>query len=344
MSWWSEVRPRANPEIRRAAASRWDRLTKPPGSLGRLETLIMDIAEMQGSAQVRTGSASVVIFCGDHGSTEEGVSAWPSEVTAQMVANFVRGGAAISVLGRTLGIQLGIVDCGVLGPVAPGIIDCKIRQGTRNFTREPAMTREEAEQALRNGVQVAQDTQADIVAVGEMGIGNTASASALVCAFLGLSAAEATGIGSGLKPDAMPKKVAAIEKALTLHRGCFSNPIHTLAALGGFEIATMVGFILESAAMRRPIVIDGFITSSAALIVRALAPAAGDYLLFSHCSAEKAHTRVLSEIGAEPLLHLGMRLGEGSGAALAIGLIRQAHALYTHMATFEEAAVAGSSS
>ena len=329
-------------DISRIVEERWNSLTKPPGSLGRLETLIADLAEMQGTSEPKLDRKSMYIFCGDHGSTVEGTSAWPSEVTAQMVRNFVRGGAAISVLGKSLGIELTVVDCGVLGPPIAGALDRKIAQGTRNFVREPAMTRAEAQQALDHGAALAAECGADIAGVGEMGIGNTASASALISAFTGLSPVDTVGHGAGISAEGLLRKRSAVEAALVRHKAAFGDPVDTLAAVGGFEIATMAGFLVESAARRRPVVVDGFITSAAVLAARAISPNVVDFLFYSHRSAEHAHRGVLEMLGAEPILDLGMRLGEGSGAALAINLIAQAHALYTKMATFEQAAVAES--
>jgi nicotinate-nucleotide--dimethylbenzimidazole phosphoribosyltransferase len=339
----TSIPKRASQEIQQAVTERWNSLTKPPGSLGRLETLIADLAEMQGTPRPKLDRKAMYIFCGDHGVTAEGVSAWPSEVTAQMVHNFVRGGAAISVLGKSLGIELTVIDCGVLGPPIPGALDRKIATGTRNFTREPAMTRNEADRALEHGAELARECTADIAGVGEMGIGNTASASALVCAFTQLTPAEAVGRGAGISDEGLVLKRNAIDKALELHRPSFGNPLDILATVGGFEIATMTGFILESAARRRPIVVDGFITTAAVLAAQAFDPNVVDYLFYSHCSAEQAHRLVLDRLNAEPLFDLGMRLGEGSGAALAMNLIGQALALYERMATFEQASVAEAS-
>lgn len=338
-----EIVPCRNAEIRQAVEARWNSLTKPPGSLGRLETLIAELAEMQGRRVPKLNHRSMYIFCADHGVTAEGVSAWPSEVTAQMVRNFLRGGAAISVLGGELGIDLSVVDCGVLGPAIPGALNCKIAEGTRNFTREPAMTHAQATQAIEHGTALARECKSDIAGVGEMGIGNTASASALVCAFTGLTPADAVGRGAGLSEEGLLRKREAVERGLALHCGSFGNPMDPMAALsalGGFEIACMTGFLIESAAQRRPVVVDGFITTAAVLVAQACAPNVTDYLFYSHCSAERAHRSVLDFLNAKPILDLGMRLGEGSGAALALGLLSQALALYEKMATFEQASVA----
>lgn len=343
MNAHTSIPPRANRVIREAVEARWNSLTKPPGSLGRLETLVADLAEMQGTPRPILDRKAMYVFCGDHGVTAEGVSAWPSEVTGQMVRNFIRGGAAISVLGKSLGIELTVVDCGVLGPSIPGALDRKIAAGTRNFTREPAMTRDEANRALEHGAALARECKADIAGVGEMGIGNTASASALVCAFTGLTPAKAVGRGAGISDEGLARKRKAVEQALALHHESFGDALGVLSTLGGFEIATMTGFILECAAQRRPVVVDGFITTAAVLAARAFASNVGDYLFYSHCSAEQAHRAVLEILNAQPLFDLGMRLGEGSGAALALGLIGQALALYDRMATFEQASVAEAS-
>jgi nicotinate-nucleotide--dimethylbenzimidazole phosphoribosyltransferase len=335
-----EIPARASAGIRAAVEQRWTSLTKPPGSLGRLETLVADVAEMQATATPSVAYKAIYIFCGDHGVTAEGVSAWPSEVTAQMVRNFVRGGAAISVLGKSLGASLHVVDCGVLGPTIAGTLDRKIAEGTCNFAQGPAMTRAQVEQAVNNGAALARETNADIVGIGEMGIGNTTPASALACAYAGLDVEEAVGRGAGISDEGLERKRTTIARALALHRDALRDPVDTLAALGGFEIATMAGFVLECGVQRRPVVVDGFIATAAVLAARAIAPQVTDYLLYAHCSAEHAHRKVLEYLGTEPLLELDLRLGEGSGAALALGIIDQAHALYARMATFEEASVA----
>ncbi len=343
MTTWTDIPRRADPILRQVVEDRWNSLTKPPGSLGRLETLVADIAEMQGKLRPKLDRKAIYVFCGDHGVTAEGVSAWPSEVTAQMVRNFVRGGAAISVLGAALGIELSIIDCGVIGPCVPGAINRKIAEGTRNFALEPAMTLAEVTQAMDNGAALAHECRADLVGLGEMGIGNTASASALVCAFTGWSAEETVGRGAGISDEGLARKRAAVEQSLRLHRESFGDPKSVLAALGGFEIATMTGFILESAKQRRPVMVDGFITTAAVLAARAFAPNVMDYLLFSHCSAEHAHARVLASLAVRPILGLDLRLGEGSGAAMAMNVVHQAHLLYEKMATFAEASVAEAS-
>lgn len=327
-------------DICAAAHARWDSLTKPPGSLGRLETLVADYAAMRGEAMPAMPAKAIYIFCADHGVTAEGVSAWPSEVTAQMVRNFLRGGAAISVLGRELDIDLVVVDAGVDADPIPGALDRKVRRGTANFATGPAMTRAEAELAIRHGRELAAASPAQLAGLGEMGIGNTTSASALVSVFTGLPPADTVGSGAALPASAHQHKCAIVERALALHRPEAADPVGALATVGGLEIAMMTGFVLGCAARRLPVMVDGFITTAAVLAAIALEPRARDFLFFSHCSAEKAHRAVLAHLDAQSILDLGLRLGEGSGAALAMGLLTQAIALYRGMATFAEAAVA----
>ncbi len=280
------------------------------------------------------------IFCADHGVTEEGVSAFPAGVTALMVGNFLRGGAAISVLCRRYGIETRIVDCGVKTPCGePGVIDARIAAGTRNFAREPAMTREQAERALENGIALARaaaSAACDVAGIGEMGIGNTAAASALLSVFAGLSPAECTGRGTGLDGDGVTRKAATIAKALLLHKPDPRDPVAVLAAVGGFEIATMAGFLLGAAACRLPVVVDGFIATSAALAAAALVPAVTQSLLFAHRSAERAHGLMLSHLNVRPMLDLDLRLGEGSAAAIGIDLLACGLQLYREMATFDD--------
>jgi nicotinate-nucleotide--dimethylbenzimidazole phosphoribosyltransferase len=318
-------KPIANPELEARIRARLDSLTKPPGSLGRLEDLIVQLGLIQQTDSPHINSKAVIVFCADHGVVEEGVSPYPSEVTRQMVANFRTGGAAINVLCRHAGIEPVIVDMGVGHP-------------TRNFTRQPAMTRAESEQALSAGF--AQAAHAEILGAGEMGIGNTTSAAALFSAFSGLDPIETAGRGTGLDDAGLMRKVEVIRRALALHHP--ADPIDTLAALGGFEIAALTGLILGAASRRRLVMLDGFITGAGALVARAIDPASLDYAVFSHCSAEQGHKKLLDFLNARPLLNLEMRLGEGTGAALGIGLLESAINLYHEMATFESAGVSTS--
>jgi nicotinate-nucleotide--dimethylbenzimidazole phosphoribosyltransferase len=266
----------------------------------------------------------MLLFCADHGVVEEGVSPYPQEVTRQMVANFQAGGAAITVLCRHYGIEPVIVDMGVGRP-------------TRNFAREPAMSREDAARAIETGRQHAGD--GNILGAGEMGIGNSTAAAALLCAFTGISPLEATGRGTGLDDAGVARKADVIARALALHRPDPADAIGVLAALGGFEIAAIVGLILGAAERRRVVVLDGFISCSAALVARAIEPAALDCVVYSHRSAERGHRKMLEALGAKPLLDLDMRLGEGTGAAIGISLVEAALRLYTEMATFASAGV-----
>jgi nicotinate-nucleotide--dimethylbenzimidazole phosphoribosyltransferase len=329
-----------SPDIREAAEARWNSLTKPPGSLGRLEELVTTLAMQQGRTRPQLLRKSLYVFCADHGVTAEGVSAYPSEVTRQMVLNFVAGGAAINVLCRRIGIHTIIIDAGVKGEPVPGAIPHKIGEGTRNFTHEPAMSRQEAEHAIAVGKDLAISSEPDdIRGVGEMGIGNTTAASALLCAFANMPPWDAAGPGTGLPTAAIAHKADVIAHALALHQPDARDPIGVLAQLGGYEIAMMAGFLLGSATRGIPVMMDGFISCSAALVASRIQPSVVDYLHFSHRSAEPAHARMLAELNATPLLDLSMRLGEGTGAALGISLAEHALALYDEMATFEEASV-----
>jgi nicotinate-nucleotide--dimethylbenzimidazole phosphoribosyltransferase len=327
----------------RATARRLDRLTKPQGSLGRLEELAIRLAGMTGDPRCRFQHRAVVVMAADHGVTEEAVSAYPPEVTAQMVANFAAGGAGINVLARRANARVVVVDMGVRTPVrAAGVLDRRVGAGTRNMVREPAMTLAQAEAAVATGQQLAEQLVAegcDIVLTGEMGIGNTTAASALTAAFTGRPAREVTGRGTGLDEAAFAHKVEVVERALALHRPDPADAMAVLACLGGFEIAGLAGLMLGAAAQRRPVVLDGFITGAAALAATALAPGVGTYLIASHRSVEPGHTAVLQQLGLEPLLDLGLRLGEGTGAALALQLIDAAVAVRDEMATFDEARV-----
>lgn len=319
-----EIASIADPALEARIRARLDSLTKPQGSLGRLEDLVLQLGLVQGTESPKIGRKAMMIFCADHGVVEEGVSPYPSEVTGQMVANFRVGGAAINVLCRHGGIEPVIVDMGVGRP-------------TRNFAREPAMTRAQCEHAIETGF--AHAAHAETLGAGEMGIGNTTSAAALFSAFSGLDPSETAGRGTGLDEAGVAQKVDVIRRALALHQPDPKDPIGVVAALGGFEIAAITGLILGAASRRRVIVLDGFITGAAAIAARAIAPASLDYVVFSHCSAERGHKKMLDFLDARPLLNLEMRLGEGSAAALGIGLLESAVNLYSEMATFQSAGV-----
>ncbi|MDH5674282.1 MAG: nicotinate-nucleotide--dimethylbenzimidazole phosphoribosyltransferase [Myxococcales bacterium] len=326
--------------------ARWDRKTKPPGSLGALETLVVRLCASAGRLDYRARQKAVVVMAADHGVAAEGVSAYPVEVTAQMVENFAAGGAAINALCRSVGARLLVADLGTLRPVmAPGVRDLRVAAGTENFTRGPAMTEAQALTAIERGAGLAEylvDEGVELIGLGEMGIANTSAASAIVAALCGLSPLQAVGPGTGVDAEGRARKLQAVATALELHRPDPARPLSLLAAFGGFELAGLVGLMLGAAARRTPVVLDGFITGAAALVASALCPALGAHLMASHRSAEPAHDRVLERLGLSPLLQLDLRLGEGSGAALAMPLIDGALAAFHDMASFEEAGVSDS--
>jgi nicotinate-nucleotide--dimethylbenzimidazole phosphoribosyltransferase len=284
-----------------------------------------------------------VIFtlAGDHGVAAEGVSAYPQAVTGQMVENLARGGAGVNVLARQVGARVVVADFGVIAPAATaaGTVERRVAPGTRSMTKGPAMTREEAVRAIAAGAALVEAAAPDCVGTGEMGIGNTTAASALTAALTGADPAMVTGRGTGVADDAWIRKVEAVARALAVNRPDAGDPLGVLAAVGGFEIAGLVGVVLAGAARRVPVVLDGFIATAAALVAARLAPAVRDYLIAAHRSTEPGHVRLLEALGLTPYLELGMRLGEGTGAALGIGLLRAALACYREMATFKEAGV-----
>ena len=318
--------------------ARWNSLTKPPGSLGRLEELVLQLALAQGRERPRVGRRAMMIFCGDHGVTEEGVSAFPKAVTGQMVENFLRGGAAINVLCRVGGMIPVIVDCGVDGEPVEGTVDRRLGRGTANFVNGPAMSEAQVERGLENGAALARGLDCEVAGVGEMGIGNTTAASALFCAYCRIAPEDAVGAGTGLDGAGIRRKAEVVGRGLARHAGV-GDAVGILGAFGGFEIATMTGFLLGAAERGIPVVVDGFIASAAALAARAIDARVMPYLVFSHVSAESPHRRLLRELGVRPVLDLDLRLGEGSGAALAMPVLEAAVALYEGMATFGEAGV-----
>jgi nicotinate-nucleotide--dimethylbenzimidazole phosphoribosyltransferase len=281
------------------------------------------------------------VFCGDHGITAEGVSLYPSVVTREMVKNFVRGGAAISVLCRQLAIETYIVDAGVAGPKIEGTLDRRIAEGTGNFYLGPAMSLGQAQAAVDSGIELAVQAaeRFDLVGVGEMGIGNSTSASALLCALADVSPEDAVGRGAGLDDEGVRHKREILTAALAARTVDKTHPLSVLAAFGGFEIAMMAGFLLGAAARSLPVVIDGFISGSAFLVARAFCPHIGQHVFFAHRSAERGHESLLAAAGAKTMLDLGLCLGEGTGAALAMGVLTAAVKLYKQMATFAEASV-----
>jgi nicotinate-nucleotide--dimethylbenzimidazole phosphoribosyltransferase len=329
-----------------AARARQDALTKPQGALGRLEALSIRIAGITGRPRPRLERPAVVVMAGDHGVAARGVSAFPAEVTPQMVLNFLRGGAAINVLARHTGARVVVVDMGVAAqlPPHPELLERKVALGTRDFSVEPAMSRAEALRAVEAGIAVAGeviDAGADVLATGDMGIGNTTASSAIVAALAGRPAAEVTGRGTGVDDAGLARKVAVIDAALALHRPDPADGLDVLAKVGGFEIAGLAGLIIGAAARRTPVVVDGFISGAAALAACALAPAAQPYLIAGHRSVERGHAAVFGKLDLDPLVDLGLRLGEGTGAALAISLCQAACKILDEMATFGEAGVSG---
>ena len=344
-SWWLNPCKVIDAQAVEQAQARQQQLTKPAGSLGRLESVAVQLAGLQGQVKPSLDQLWIAIFAGDHGVVAEGVSAFPQEVTGQMLHNFVTGGAAISVLARQLGASLEVVDLGTVSPTLnlPGVRHLNVGPGTANFVKGPAMTSAQGELALqagRDSVQRAIAAGAQLFIGGEMGIGNTTAASALACALLDCPVAHLAGPGTGLDAAGVSHKAQVIERALALHSAQRGDALQALFNLGGFEIAALVGAYLACAQEGVAVLVDGFICSVAALVAVRLNPDCREWLLFGHRGAEPGHRHVLETLNAEPLLDLGLRLGEGSGAALAVPLLRLACDLHGQMATFAEAAVA----
>lgn len=326
------------------AQARLDRLTKPLGSLGRLEELAASYVAITGELKPHVPRAVVFTFAADHGVTLEGVSAYPREVTPQMVLNFLRGGAGVNVLAKHAGVDVRVVDIGVdyeFGTVA-GLLDRKIMRGTRNLSVEPAMTRGQAERAVMVGIELAEEAVREgigLIGTGEMGIGNTTPSAAITAVMTGRPVEEVTGRGTGLDEAGRARKVAVIQRALDVHRSNPADALDVLAKVGGLEIAGLTGLILGAAAARVPVVLDGFIAGAAALIAVGLQPLCREYLIASHRSVEQGHRVVLDHLRLKPLLDLDLRLGEGTGACLGMDLVCAAIKIYTEMATFDEAGV-----
>jgi nicotinate-nucleotide--dimethylbenzimidazole phosphoribosyltransferase len=321
-----------------------DQLTKPPGSLGRLEELALRLSEMSGRFPPRTRRCVIFTLAADHGVVAEGVSAYPQIVTTQMVENFLRGGAAVNVLARHVGAAVVVADFGVAVPLPqhPELVSRRIGPGTRNMARGPAMSREDALAAIEAGIGLVSAERGnglDLIGTGEMGIGNTTSASAIVAALTGVPAESVTGTGTGVDDAGRARKIGVITRALAINRPDPGDGIDVLAKVGGFEIAGLCGVILAGAAWRIPVVLDGFIAGAAALVAVRLKPAARHYLVASHRSTEPGHAYVLNALGLDPYLDLRMRLGEGTGSALCIGLARAATKILGEMATFKSAGV-----
>ncbi len=321
-----------------------DAKTKPRNSLGQLEELVCTLAGIRRAAIPNLGKSTIVVMAADHGVAANGVSAYPSEVTAQMVMNFARGGAAINALARQAGAQLLVVDMGVANFVAQGrdIRDCRVGNGTRDISLGPAMSVAELEQAIAVGFALAlelADAGVGVVGLGEMGIGNTTAAAALVAAFTGASVESVVGPGTGIDEEGRARKRAIVERALAVNAAALGEPHHILAALGGFEIAGLAGLIVGAAHRGLVVLCDGFITGAAALAAVALRPEALEYLVAAHRSHEPGHRIVLHTLKLEPLLQLSLRLGEGTGAALALPLLEASVRILAEMATFESAGV-----
>ena len=330
---------------RAAALAAFDAKTKPRGSLGRIEELAARIAAVRGEIPAAL-EAAVVVAAADHGVAAEGVSAYPQEVTVQMLANFAAGGAAINVLTRQAGARLVVVDAGVAAPFEhPLVRTSRLGSGTANFAEGPAMSRGQALEAVEAGIDIAHELAAEgvgAVCLGEMGIGNTTAASALAAAFLSLDPAEVCGRGTGLDDEGVARKAGVVTRALEVNGAVGAAPLSVLASVGGFEIAFLAGLVLGCAADRVPVVLDGFITGAAALVAQRLAPASAGVLIAAHRSAERGHAPVLEALGLDPVLELDLRLGEGTGAALVLPLLASALALLCDMATFESAGVTDS--
>jgi nicotinate-nucleotide--dimethylbenzimidazole phosphoribosyltransferase len=326
------------------AQARLDRLTKPVSSLGRLEELAASYIAVTGELKPNVPRGVVFTFAADHGVTLEAVSAYPREVTPQMVLNFLRGGAGVNVLARHAGVDVRVVDIGVdyEFDAAPGLLHRKVMKGTRNLAVESAMTRSQAEQAVMVGVELATEAVREgigLIGTGEMGIGNTTPSSAITAAMTGRSVEDVTGRGTGIDESGRRHKVAVIERAIELHQPNPADPLDVLTKVGGLEIGGLVGLMLGAAAARIPVVMDGFIAGAAALIAVGLQPLCREYLIASHRSVERGHRVILDHLGLNPLLDLDLRLGEGTGACLGMDLVCAAIKIYTEMATFDEAGV-----
>lgn len=324
---------------------RLDNLTKPQGSLGRLEKLAKRIVEITRDENPAIKNKVIFTLAGDHGVVKEGVSAYPKEVTPQMVYNFLKGGAGINVLARHVGARVVIVDMGVASELDghPELIIKKVNYGTKNMAKGPAMTKEEAIKSIENGIEIFEDELAngiDIIGTGDMGIGSTTPSSAIAAVFTGNSVEDVTGRGTGINDDILKNKIEVIKKVIEINNPEPKDAIDVLSKVGGFEIGGLAGIILASASGRIPIVIDGFISGASALIAYYLEPKIKDYLIAAHCSVERGHKIVLDHLGLKPLLDLDLRLGEGTGAALGISLVEAGIKIMTQMATFKSAGVA----
>jgi nicotinate-nucleotide--dimethylbenzimidazole phosphoribosyltransferase len=328
-----------------SAQARQDSLTKPRGSLGRLEELSIQLAGMAANPLPTVERKVVIVMAADHGVTREGVSAYPAEVTPQMVLNFLHGGAAINVLAKQAGARVVVVDMGVaveVGDASGTLIQQRVGAGTANLAQGPAMRREQAEESIQSGIEVAEMEIArgvDILATGDMGIGNTTASAAIACALMNESPERIAGRGTGVDDDGLKRKITMIARALEVNQPNANDALDVLAKVGGFEIGGLAGVMLAAAANRKPVVVDGFISTAAAMIAAALAPAARHYMIAAHASQERGHRPMLEWLGLNPLLDMNLRLGEGTGAALAFHLIEASTRILREMATFGEAGV-----
>ena len=344
MSWYHESTAQPSQSHRQKAQERQSQLTKPPGSLGELEALAIHLGSLQKTETPSCEKAHITIFAADHGVAAEGVSAFPQSVTGQMVQNFASGGAAIAVLAKSLSASLQVINVGTVEalPEIEGVEDKRIGPGTANFTQKSAMTSDELQQALLIGqgaIQDALEKNADVWIGGEMGIANTTSATALACAYFDIHAAEVVGPGTGLDNAGQIHKSAVIHKALDLFDAGSQQPLKNLQYLGGFEIAALTGAYIAAAQAGMAVIVDGFICSVAALYAQAINPGVKPWLILSHQSAEPGHQKILSAFDQQPLIDLGLRLGEASGAATVLPLLQLACSLHNQMATFDEAQV-----
>lgn len=329
-----------------AAQERQSQLTKPAGALGRLETLSIQIAGITGRLNPPLTERVIIVAAGDHGVTAEGVSAYPSAVTAQMVFNFLNGGAAINVLARQVGARVVVLDAGVAAalPVHPDLINAKVAPGTNNFMEGPAMTRGQAIQAIEAGITAVQheaEKGLHLVGTGDMGIGNTTPSSAICAILTGANVGDVTGRGTGIDDTVLKNKVKVIEQALEKNQPDPDDPLDVLSKVGGFEIGAIAGVILSAAAHRIPVLVDGFISTAGALIAASLAPLSRDYMIAAHRSVEPGHRIMQEHLDLDPIFHLDLRLGEGTGSALAMPVVAAATATLNEMATFSEASVSG---
>ncbi len=341
-----EAIEKPDPSVGNRAQEHLDNLTKPLGSLGRLEELARELCVMRGGTELSQPRPAVTVFAADHGAALAGVSAYPREVTAQMVLNFLAGGAGINVLARQVDAVVRVVDVGVDYEFddLPELVKAKVAPGTADMTQGPAMTRQQAVEAILVGARQAQelmDQGRDLLIPGEMGIGNTTASSAIAAVFTGQPPEKVTGRGTGIDDEGFERKVAYLKKALELHKPDPADPLGVLAAVGGLEIAAICGYCLMAASRRVPVVLDGLISTAGGMLAARLAPEAVGYFFAGHASVEQGQRLMLADMGLTPILDLGLRLGEGTGAALAVNILRAAVAIYNEMATFESAGVTG---